>query len=145
MSKITITLELTTEELLKVAKVLNTSPEVDTEPSAAKQSVEVQTPTQTVTVAPEHSKPLVPNAPKPGGKKAAKMPAFGRSQDQVNSFIEQEKARVAKLDEATLLKQQREEEKAAREAIETAAANKVLEEVTAKPATAPMPPKLWSL
>ena len=145
MSKITITLELTTEELLKVAKVLNTSPEAHTEPSAAKQSVEVQTPTQTVTVAPGHSKPLVPNAPKPGGKKAARLPAFGRSQEQIDEFINHEQSRVAKLDEAALLKQQREEEKAAREAIETAAANKVLEEVTAKPAAAPMPPKLWSL
>ena len=145
MSKITITLELTTEELLEVAKVLNTSSEAHKGLSEAEKATEVQTPVVTVNVAPEPSKPLVPNAPKPGGKKAAKMPAFGRSQEQVNEFINHEHSRVAKLDEAALLKQQRAEEKAAREAAETKAANKVLEEAAESPTTTPMPAKLWSL
>jgi hypothetical protein len=94
MSKVTITLEVTYEQLFKIAEVLQTTtPRVVTE-QAQLQPV------------------VVPPAPKPGGKTAPKLPAFGRTQAQIDSYIEYEKARVASLDEKAeekLMKKQQQE------------------------------------
>ena len=142
---ITITLEVTPAEMLQIAKVLDTSPPSHEGFSHTDQVKEVQTPPKPISKAPEPSKPLVPNAPKPGGKKAARMPAFGRSQEQINEFINHEQSRVAKLDESALLRQQREEEKAAQEAAEEEVARKAMKAINATPEVKPMPAKLWSL
>ena len=144
MSKITITLELTTNELLEVAKVLSVSPESHTSLSGPNLCKEVTLPTKAVSVAPEASKPSVPPAPKPGGKKAAKLPAFGRSQEQIDAFIQHEESRIAKLDEEALLKQQRAEEKAAREKEAAKEIETVKNSLTPK-TSAPMPSKLWGM
>ena len=135
MRKINITLEVTPLELEQIATILNKECE----------------PTKTTIQSTCTTTPVVPPSPKPGGKKSAKMPSFGRTQAQINEFIEHESERVAKLDEKEALKQQRAEEKAARESAETAEANKALDEVAAIKQeaaitkSAGMPTKLWNL
>lgn len=140
MNKVTITLEVTYEQLSKIATVLN-SDQSNNKPLKA---IEGHIPT-TPTV-----KPVVPPAPKPGGKVAAKMPSFGRTQAQINDFIEHESSRVAALDEKEELRRQRAEEKAAAEAAahhEAAKAKAEIAEINEALATdkAPMPPKLWNM
>ena len=95
---------------------------------------------------------VVPTA----GKKTA-MPAFGRSQAQIDAFAKAEAERVEALDEEAELKAQRAEERAARKAEKDAIAaeklaeeQRIAEEVAAikaaeltTPAKTVMPAKPW--
>jgi hypothetical protein len=144
MQKVTLTLELTYDEAEKVLALLNMPSEAHNSLSANVLPKQVEVPAPTAT------KPQ--RAPKAGGKKGPKMPAFGRTIAQVDSFIENERTRVTKLDEEAELKAQRAEEKAARDGVKTEEAEKITDEVKAikdanisKTSTSTMPKKLWQL
>lgn len=133
MEKIKVILTLTPDELeavLETLKQLPTSTQKDqevpkvqvtaTSPSAGfKRSV------------PEQIE--VPKSPKAG----IKMPSFGRTKEQITTFIEKEKKSFDKLTEEQHLRKQRQEKKAAKEAQAKAEAEakalaetKAMEEVT---------------
>ena len=151
MEKITITLEVTPQQLVAIATLINGLPELHTEPTSPSKPKQIQTPAKPAFKPTEPSKVVTAPAPKPGGKVAPKMPGFGRTQTQVNEFLKKEHERVDKLDEKAQLAQQRAEEKSAREAIDLAEANKAKEELEAiksanlTPTTSAMPTKLWNL
>ena len=113
MNKVTITLELTPQEVITVMNAISISP---SEPKLVK---EVQSPTKTVTVPAES--PTVPTATaKVGGKKGPTMPRFGRTQAQIDAYAESEASRVEALDEEAELKAQRKADKEASEEVKQA-------------------------
>jgi hypothetical protein len=142
MNKITITLEVTPQQMIGIGRLLDDVPSirVSTPPSPShevgmcesavevpteakedvqdKVPVEMQeTPVEAV-VAPKtptkgFPKPTPVATRKKGGKKGPKMGAFGRTQEQIEEFAEAEANRTEALDEEEELKEQRRQERLA--------------------------------
>ena len=143
MRKIQITLEVTETELLRIANILNGAPAFTATTTSNEKPKEISSPAKpAIKPSAPAEKPVVKPAPKPGGKKAAKMPSFGRSQAQINDFLEHESKRVEAIDEKEAERQQRAEEKAAREAEELAEVNKAKKVTETK---TEMPKKFWEI
>ena len=172
MSKVTITLELTYPQVTAVMALLNTpSPESPTEPVANDLPSEVQCTDKNV---PDLSEALtdtrkfksmdgiklnVNTKVTPTAGKKTKMPSFGRSQTQVDTYTESEANRVEALDEEAELKAMRKEEREAKkllkdaeDAIKQDIKQAALDEVTAikeatleEEDTAPLKKPIWLL
>lgn len=125
MNKVTITLELTPQEVITVMNAISISPSAPhTTPSEPKLVKEVQSPAKPITVPVEA--PKVPTATaKIGGKKGPTMPRFGRTQEQINAYVEAEASRVEALDEEAELKAQRKADKEASEEVKQAEVNAI--------------------
>lgn len=138
---IEITLKVTTVQLMAIAKILQ-----DEQPPIA---------------------PLVPIGPsiesvlakistsstrKKGGKQGPKMASFGRTQEQVDAYVEAEANRTEELDEEAELKRQRAEERAAKkeekdleEVKEIAEVDAIKAKVSAIPETTALAFKPWTV
>lgn len=124
---ITLTLEVTPEQLLKIAQVLNTSLESISEPTRAKKTSGDSwflTPIK----APEPSivKTQVTPVKSPG--KGVKLPSFGRSQEQIDAFVSSEEERLSLKEEEAQLKAERKAQKEAEQAEKEAEVAKIKEE-----------------
>jgi hypothetical protein len=134
MQEITLTLTLSYSEATEVLTLINTLRNNNVEvPNTQKLPAKDQSPSVT------KEKPVT----HPTAGKTVKMPTFGRKQHQIDAFEESEKDRVNKKTEAQLLKEQKEEEKAALEAAQT----KELEAIKSapKPKKTDLPIKPWEL
>ena len=94
MDKVTLTLELTYKEAADVLALLNSSTTANNQPEP---------------------KPVVTPLPKPGGRKGVKMPAFGRSQDQIDAQAADQIAKVTEQDAKAEAKAAKKEEQALNE------------------------------
>jgi hypothetical protein len=79
--------------------------------SIANQNIEPELDNRDITAKSEHKA-----APAPKGKTKPKMAAFGRSKEQVESYIKAEQERVESVNEELELKEQRRQERLARKA-----------------------------
>ena len=144
MNKITVTLEVTPQQMVDIGYILDRpgrvrvpeSPshergmcesvvEVPTEAKEVTQDKvhagETKAPTESSTAPvkgfpkPITNKEVKPTATrKKGGKKSTAMPSFGRSKAQVESYVKSEEERTVALDEEEELKEQRRQERLAR-------------------------------
>jgi len=132
--KVTITLELTyTQASAVLALIQGTSPEPHSSP-ASHEVPSTDTKTSAHTNEPKKgfkrpdTTPVVNAKVKAAGKKT-KMPGFGRSQNQIDEFLEHEEERFTKKTEEQLLKEQRKAEREAKKAEQEAVEAKAKQEV----------------
>jgi hypothetical protein len=151
MDKLTLTLTLTYEEAFKVLTLLQpTSPDSNTLAVESLNTKEVEIPTKQVKA------PTEPNtAPVVSPKFGVKLPSFGRTKEQVASYLSTEQSRLDDLDEEAALKLQRKEDREAKQALRDAellekqtAAEKAAQEVLAIKSTevitsTTLPTKPW--
>jgi hypothetical protein len=117
---IKISLEVTPQQLLQIAELLNNSPESISEPSEQKLSKEDPLPTKEVKEAPKATK-------SPG--KIVAMPSFGRTQEQIEAYINSEEARLSEAEAEAAEKKTRKAEKEAAEAIKQKEADDIKKSV----------------
>jgi len=139
LKTVSITLNLTYKEVAAVMAFLNNMPsDFNRSYSALKQAAEDESSAPTTSKPSASSKPSVT----PTAGKKTKMPTFGRTQSQIDSFAKQEEKRLTLIAEKEKLKADKLKTKAA-------ADNKTKEEVKAIKAqqsiTEPLPKKPWEL
>lgn len=122
MNKVSITLELTPSEVIKVMELLSTSPESKLKPTEHKPSVQVYLPTLDLSSSSKQSIGKFPDnvATKPVTKKSVKgvkLPSFGRTQEQIDSYDEEESKRLEAMTAEEADKEARALERAEKKAI----------------------------
>ncbi len=148
MNLVTLTLELSYTKAIEVLELINVTPLGDhTEPVRAQIVEQDKVVTPTIE---EPSEPPTEAVVTPG--KTTKMPGFGRSKQQVDTYVTQRANRKEELDEEAEARAQRKIDKELKQADKDAETKRKDDEVTAiqeevneTPSLTPMPKKPWEL